>query len=89
MPFGFPVDFQCGGNTGAFVNNNGNITFDTGRIEYTPFDLASTTVPIIAPYFADVDTAIVVFQSSAIGRIGFTRFTWSRAATLTAFGRPS
>jgi hypothetical protein len=62
VPFGFSAGFTCESasgaflNTGAFVNNNGNITFNGGQSTFTPFDLSSTPVPIIAPFFADVDT---------------------------------
>ena len=40
-----------------YVNNNGNVTFDSPLATYTPFDLTGTTGrPIIAPFFADIDT---------------------------------
>ena len=39
------------------INNNGNITFGPyGMSTYTPFGLQNGGVPIIAPFFADVDT---------------------------------
>lgn len=39
------------------INNNGNITFGgDGLYTYTPFGLATGGYPIIAPFFADVDT---------------------------------
>ncbi len=40
----------------AYVNNNGNVTFDGPLRTFTPFNLRSTRTPIIAPFFADVDT---------------------------------
>lgn len=40
-----------------FVNNNGNVTFDSALSSYTPFDLSSTNRAILAPFFADVDTS--------------------------------
>ncbi|MEX0786437.1 MAG: nidogen-like domain-containing protein [Dehalococcoidia bacterium] len=39
-----------------YVNNNGNVTFDTSLASFTPFDLTSTSRVIIAPFFGDVDT---------------------------------
>lgn len=39
-----------------FVNNNGNITFDSALSTFTPFGLRRTEREIIAPFFADVDT---------------------------------
>jgi alpha-tectorin len=38
-----------------FVNNNGNITFTSSLLDFTPFVFPSGN-KIIAPYFADVDT---------------------------------
>ena len=44
--------------TGLYVNNNGNVTFNSSLSTYTPFGLGSgySGQPIIAPFFADVDT---------------------------------
>ena len=40
-----------------FVNNNGNVTFQSGLSTYTPNGLATGVGrPIIAPFFGDVDT---------------------------------
>ncbi|MFN8193014.1 MAG: GDSL-type esterase/lipase family protein [Nocardioidaceae bacterium] len=52
----FPVKIGSRTFTTAWVNNNGNITFDDSMSEYTPFGLAGTERQIIAPFFADVDT---------------------------------
>src|SRR5262245_49645796 len=54
LPFG--LNFYGQGYTQAFVNNNGNITFDMPLSTYTPFGIVGTFTPIIAPFFADVDT---------------------------------
>ncbi len=55
LPFG--VTFFGKDYVSAFVNNNGNITFDSALSSYTPWALAdSTGIPMIAPFFADVDT---------------------------------
>ena len=43
--------------TGFYLNNNGNITFASPMSTYTPYNLTGNTGnPIIAPFFADVDT---------------------------------
>ncbi|WP_167305977.1 nidogen-like domain-containing protein [Nocardioides euryhalodurans] len=42
--------------THTYVNNNGNVTFDSPMSTFTPFRLDASTPPIIAPFFADVDT---------------------------------
>ena len=43
--------------TGFWINNNGNITFDGPLSTYTPFAITGDTGnPMIAAFFADVDT---------------------------------
>ena len=53
---GFTTNFFGTDYTQLYVNNNGNVTFDSQLGTYTPFDLDSTGQIIIAPFFADVDT---------------------------------
>lgn len=53
---GFTANFFGSSFTQAFVNNNGNLTFNSPLSTFTPFGLDTTTTPIIAPFFADVDT---------------------------------
>ena len=57
VPIGF--DINLGGSTTnqLYVNNNGNVTFDGVLSTYTPFNIETTDSDIIAPFFADVDTA--------------------------------
>jgi hypothetical protein len=52
----FTMNFVGHDYSQIFVNNNGNVTFDSGMSAYRPFDLLSTTRVIIAPFFDDVDT---------------------------------
>src|SRR6266851_2903892 len=56
IPLGFPVNFFGNSYSSVFVNNNGNVTFDSILSSYTPFSLSSTQRVIIAAFFADVDT---------------------------------
>jgi hypothetical protein len=56
VPIGFTVNFFGNSHSSAFVNNNGNITFDAPLSTFTPFNLTTTDREIIAPFFADVDT---------------------------------
>lgn len=42
--------------TQFWVNNNGNITFNGGLSAFTPQGPQGATQPVIAPFFADVDT---------------------------------
>lgn len=57
-PIGFPVNFFGVVSDSLFVNNNGNVTFGSALSSYTPTALNSDNggVPIIAAFFADVDT---------------------------------
>ena len=55
-PFGFEINYFGTEYSGAYVNNNGNLTFSGPMASYTPFGLASAGTPILAPFFADVDT---------------------------------
>jgi Nidogen-like/Bacterial Ig domain len=56
VPLGFTANLFGHSFNSAFVNNNGNLTFDQALGEFTPFDLSTTQRSIIAPFFADVDT---------------------------------
>src|SRR3954465_15943839 len=59
-----PISVPIGCNARAYgldfnqlyVNNNGNVTINSAKGEYTPYDLTIGGEPIIAPFFADVDT---------------------------------
>jgi hypothetical protein len=56
VPLGFTATLFDATFDEAFVNNNGNITFNDSLGEFTPFDFRETGEPMIAPFFADVDT---------------------------------
>jgi hypothetical protein len=56
VPIGFPVIYFGSTNTTLYVNNNGNVTFDSAQGAYTPTPLNNLGIKIIAPYWADVDT---------------------------------
>ncbi|MBA2628129.1 MAG: PEP-CTERM sorting domain-containing protein [Gemmatimonadales bacterium] len=77
VSIGFTVNFFGVTGSTLFVNNNGNITFNSGLSTFTPFNLTSTATNIIAPFFADVDTraagsALVTYGNSAVnGRAAF------------------
>ena len=48
--------FYGGPYTQLWVNNNGNITFSGPVYNYTPIRFPISSQPMIAPYWADVDT---------------------------------
>jgi hypothetical protein len=53
---GFTINFFGRQRSTVYVNNNGNVTFDSALATYTPFGLEGTRREIIAAFFADVDT---------------------------------
>lgn len=53
----FSVNFFGETHSGLWVNNNGNVTFNGSMGNFTPHALTGATgIPLIAVYFADVDT---------------------------------
>jgi len=52
----FKLNFYGIPETAAYINNNGNITFDAPMSTYTPFTIQADTPPMIAAFFADIDT---------------------------------
>lgn len=55
--FAGAVNFFGTNATQLYVNNNGNVTFNSSLGTFTPFNLTGNTgIPIIAAFFADVDT---------------------------------
>ena len=69
--------------TQIYVNNNGNITFGSGLYSYTPTAIGANFYnPIIAPFWADVDTRN--YNSSAIvGNVTATEGGNSQGSNLT------
>lgn len=57
-PIDLPFTFLLYGTeyTQLWINNNGNITFDRGYSSYTPWGFPISGSPMVAPFFADVDT---------------------------------
>jgi hypothetical protein len=58
VALGFTAFFQGDNYTKAFVNNNGNVTFGSSLSQYTPQPIGSLGIPIIAAFWADVDTRV-------------------------------
>ncbi len=55
-PIGFPINLFGTTWEDCYVNFNGNITFENPLSEYTPDPLQVIGIPLIAPFWADVDT---------------------------------
>jgi hypothetical protein len=56
IDIGFTIDLFGTDYSKLWVNNNGNLTFDSALSTFTPFNLYTAGRVIIAPFFADVDT---------------------------------
>lgn len=58
IPLGFSANYFGNSRTTTYVSNNGYVTFDSGQGSYTPVGLGSgySGQPIIAAFYADVDT---------------------------------
>ncbi|MBD8058234.1 hypothetical protein IC607_04525 [Cellulomonas sp. JH27-2] len=56
VPLPFRINFYGIAYDSLYVNNNGNVTFSSALGTYTPFGLVGNHLPMIAPFFADVDT---------------------------------
>jgi hypothetical protein len=52
----FAISYYGVTYSNLFVNNNGNVTFDSSQWAYTPTPLSKLNIRVIAPYWADVDT---------------------------------
>lgn len=74
IPFGFAFTLFGQTYTQAFVNNNGNITFNAPVAQGTPTSLGTPGLPpMIAPFWADVDTRIInPLDVAGVVRVGDT-----------------
>ncbi len=55
-PLGFSINLFGSTWTSCYVNFNGNITFGSSLRDFTPTPLQVVGRPIIAPFWADIDT---------------------------------
>ena len=52
----FPIDYYGTVYTSVYINNNGNLTMGQPLSQFTPQSLNQISAPMIAPFWADVDT---------------------------------
>jgi hypothetical protein len=87
IPFGYTLTSFFGQSyTDFFLNNNGNITFGAGLAAFTPEGPQGATQPVIAPFFADVDTrgansGLVYYNTSIANE---TIITWDHVGSFGA-----
>ncbi len=80
VDIGFSANFFGTTYSSLYVNNNGNLTFNGSLSTFTPFDLGTTTTPIIAPFFADVDTrgtGTLTYGQGTVGGNNAFGATWN------------
>jgi hypothetical protein len=72
-PVTLPFTVRFGGvfRNQVYINNNGNLTFGGPLRAYTPFELSHSNRPIIAPFFADVDTRSIASNDVRYGSATF------------------
>lgn len=58
IPFGFSINFFGSSKAAAFLNNNGNMTFDHAVTTYTPGHITGSDSQMIGAFWGDVDTRI-------------------------------
>lgn len=78
---GFTVNFLGTQRSSLYVNNNGNVTFDSAFSSFDPTHILNSNHQIIAPFWADVDTrgaGSVAYGSGTVE--GHTAFgvNWNR-----------
>lgn len=56
VPLGFIFDLYGAPQIEVFINNNGNLSFDGGYCTYTATGFPIGGFPMVAPFWADVDT---------------------------------
>jgi Nidogen-like len=88
---GFTANFFGTSYNQTYVNNNGNLTFTAALGTYTPFGITAGSTPIIAPFFADVDTTVtgsspVTYGTGTIG--GYAAFA-ANYVNVGYFGSPA
>jgi hypothetical protein len=56
VAMGMTINFFGTNFSNLFVNNNGNVTFGSADGTFTPSNITGSSLPRLAPFFADVDT---------------------------------
>ena len=82
VDIGFAVKFFGVDASKLYVNNNGNVTFDSSLSTFTPFGLTGANRQILAPFFADVDTrgtgsGVTQYGTSTLGGHNVFGVNWT------------
>lgn len=78
---GFNINFFGTNYSSLFVNNNGNATFSGPLSTFTPSGITGVSTPMLAPFFADVDTrgagsGLVQYGQDTIGGRNVFGINW-------------
>jgi len=79
VSLGFTIAFGGSSYNSFYVNNNGNLTFTSTLSTYSPFGITNASIPMLAPFFADVDTR---GSGSGLASFGFTQIQGRNAAII-------
>lgn len=86
IPLGFTFRFFGTDYNSLYVNNNGNLTFLAPLSIFTPYAFPSTAgTPMIAPFFADVDTRNGKGTVTYEGNASYFRVNWTNVGYFNAF----
>ena len=67
---GFDVNFLGQSFSSLYVNSNGNLTFGSPLMAFSPVPLNQLGAMVVAPFFADVDNSIAGQVSYGTGSVG-------------------
>src|SRR5690242_20488423 len=93
-PIVLPFTVNLFGNsyTQFWINNNGNVSFNNGISSFTPSGPTGANVPIISPFFADVDTrnasSGVVMYNATLNGGNTVAVTWDGVGFYNEHGSP-
>jgi hypothetical protein len=86
---GFAIQFGGSFST-AFVNNNGNLTFQNFFSDFSTRPIANLTIPFIGPFWGDVITVFdgaVTYGTGTVGTMNAFAATWTGVPNIDdAFG---
>ncbi len=93
VALGFTANFFGLTANQVYLNNNGNITFTGPLSTFTPFNLVTTGTPIIAPFFADVDTrnaasGVLTYGTSTVNGHAAFGVDWAGVGHYNQSGAP-
>lgn len=93
VSLGFSINFYGTTYSNLYVNNNGNVTFTQPYGTFTPSAItSSSSLPMIAPFFADVDTRIgspVTYGATTIGGQNVFGVNWIDVGYFSNNANPS